>query len=347
MSNKLKPRKLDLKSGRINLTHGSGGKAMTDLIQQLFLPAFNNPLLMQQHDSTCVPYSNRNIVVATDSYVVSPLFFPGGNIGDLAVNGTINDLAMSGAMPLYLTVSFILEEGFALSVLNVIVKSMATAAKKANIQIISGDTKVVEKNKGDGVYITTTGIGSKTINFDIHSSRIKIGDRIIISGSIGEHGIAVLSQRENLQLDSKLQSDTIALHSLVQSMLMLGPELHCLRDPTRGGVAAVLNEIAQSAEVGVLIDEVTLPIQDNVRSACEIFGLDPLHVANEGKLIAFCSEAAANDLLSIMQQHPFGQKAAIIGEVIADPYCFVQLKTSFGGERIIDWISGEQLPRIC
>lgn len=347
MSNKLKPRKLDLKNGQINLTHGSGGKAMTDLIQQLFLPAFENPLLMQQHDSTCVPWAYQDLVIATDSFVVSPLFFPGGNIGDLAVNGTVNDLAMSGATPLYLTVNFILEEGFALSELNTIVQSMAKAAKQAQVQIVTGDTKVVERNKGDGIYISTTGVGYKTINYSIHPNQIKIGDKIIISGSIGEHGIAILSKRENLQLETALQSDTAPLHELVNSMLAIGSELHCLRDPTRGGIAATLNEIAQAADLGIIIDEATLPIQDSVRSACEIFGLDPLHVANEGKLLAICSAGSAHDLLGIMQQHALGEKSAIIGEVIADPYGFVQLKTTFGGERIIDWIYGEQLPRIC
>lgn len=347
MSNKLKPRKLDLKNGQITLSHGSGGKAMTDLIQQLFLPAFENPLLMQQHDSTCIEWPHKQLVIATDSYVVTPLFFPGGNIGDLAVNGTINDLAMSGAMPLYLTVNFILEEGFLFSELNIIVQSIAAAAQRANVKIVTGDTKVVERHKGDGIYISTTGIGYKTSELTIHPSKVQIGDKIIVSGYMGDHGMAVLSKRENLQLASSLQSDTAPLHDLVQSMLVFKDELHCLRDPTRGGVAAALNEIAQAADIGIMLEEAALPIQKTVQSACEIFGLDPLHVANEGKLLAICSANAANDLLSVMQQHPLGKNSAIIGECIHDPYSFVQLKTSFGGERIIDWIYGEQLPRIC
>lgn len=344
---KIKPRKLDIKNGCIDLSHGSGGQAMTQLIQQLFLNKLDNPILRQQQDSAVVDYSHQQLVVATDSHVVSPLFFPGGNIGDLAVNGTINDLAMSGATPLYLTLGLILEEGFPLSDLSKIIETIANAARKAKVQIITGDTKVVEKNKGDGVFINTTGIGYKSTKANLHSHTIRVGDKILLSGSIGEHGIAVYSQREHLQFDTPVISDTAPLHELVEAMLNSNTNLRCLRDPTRGGVAAVLNEFAHQANVGFLINEESIPVQEAVKGACEILGFDPLHIANEGRLIAVCAPNDAEQLLNVMQGFSIAKDATIIGEVIEDEHNFVQMKTTFGGQRIVDWVYGEQLPRIC
>jgi len=278
---------------------------------------------------------------------VFPLFFPGGDIGSLSVHGTINDLAMRGAKPLYLTAGFIIEEGFPLCDLKKIADSMAEAANEAGVKIIAGDTKVVEKHKGDGVFITTTGLGSLEENIMIDASQARVGDKIIISGSIGDHGVAIMSLRENLRFKTPIQSDTAALHDLVQAMLSTTKKIRCLRDPTRGGVAAVLNEIAQQSNVSILIDESMLPIHEAVQSVCELLGLDPLNVANEGKLIAICDRDIAEDLVNAMRQHPLGREAAIIGEVTQDTHGFVELLTLFGGRRIIDWLHGEQLPRIC
>ncbi len=344
---KIKKPKLDIKHGHINLSHGSGGRAMQDLIEQLFIREFANDLLSQQNDAACFAVQDGRMVMTTDAHVIAPLFFPGGDIGCLSVHGTINDLAMMGATPLYLTASFILEEGLALTDLHTIICSMAAAAKSAGVPIIAGDTKVVERGKGDGVFITTTGIGRLANKISISGHNAKPGDKVLISGYVGDHGVAVMSKRENLQFITDIESDTKALQDLVASMIAAVPNIHCLRDPTRGGVATSLNEIAQQSRVGFMIQESQIPIREPVQSACELLGLDPLYVANEGLLIAICADEDADLLLTTMRQHPYGKDAMIIGTVIADDRHMVQLETSFGGSRIMDMLTGEQLPRIC
>lgn len=339
--------KLDFNKGRIDLSHGSGGRATAQLIEQLFIPAFSNAYLTQANDAALFNVSAGKMVMTTDAHVISPLFFPGGDIGALSVNGTINDLAMSGAKPLYLTASFILEEGFPLRDLKKIVASMAIAAENANVKIIAGDTKVVERGKGDGVFITTAGVGVVPNHVDISGNQAKAGDKIIVSGYLGDHGVAIMAHRNNLGFHTAIQSDTAALNALVERMIQAVPTIHCLRDPTRGGVATTLNELAGQSGVGMLIDESQIPVRAEVLSACELLGLDPLYVANEGKLVAICHSADADHLLSVMRSHPLGQAATIIGEVVPDDRCFVQLKTRLGGSRIIDRLYGEQLPRIC
>ncbi|NNM58950.1 MAG: hydrogenase expression/formation protein HypE [Legionellales bacterium] len=339
--------KLNIKQGRVEMTHGAGGRAMQQLIEQLFFPVFNNPFLSQRQDQACFAVAAGRMVMTTDCHVVTPLFFPGGDIGSLAVNGTINDIVMSGAIPLYLSAGFILEEGFPLIDLQKIAHSMAKAAERASVYIITGDTKVVEKGKCDGVFITTTGIGCVPENVSINQQRPQAGDKIILSGQIGDHGVAVMSQRHNLGFETQVISDSAALHDLVKVMVAIDPAIRCMRDPTRGGVAAVLNEWAHEYQIGMQIDEAKIPVQNAVRGACELLGLDPLVVANEGKLLAICSSASAANVLASMQEHPQGKQAAIIGEVRNDPDCFVRLQTIFGGQRRVDWLVGEQLPRIC
>lgn len=338
--------KINVKQGCVEMSHGSGGKAMHQLIEQLFLKAFENEWLLQRNDQACFSVPKGRFVMTTDSHVISPLFFPGGDIGSLAVHGTINDMAMGGALPLYLSTSFILEEGFPLSDLQKIVKSMGLAAKKANVSIITGDTKVVEKGKGDGVFITTTGVGMIPEQVCI-TNTIQPGDKVILSGSIGDHGIAVMSKRQNLQFETQIVSDSDALHTLTAKMFDAVPNIHCLRDPTRGGLASTLNEWADQHHVGFYIDEHKIPVHDAVRGACELLGIDPLYVANEGKCVAICAAKDAEKLLSVMREHPQGKNAEIIGEAIDDVENFVQMRTSFGGMRIVDWLSGDQLPRIC
>lgn len=340
-------RRLDITHGCIEMSHGGGGRAMAQLIDELFLAAFDNQWLRTQDDCAQFNMPTGRVVMATDSHVVSPLFFPGGDIGCLSVHGTINDVAMAGAQPLYLAASFILEEGLPLADLQRIVASMAQAAQIAKVPIITGDTKVVERGKGDGVFITTTGVGVVPEGIHIAASRAQPGDAILVSGSLGEHGLAVLVQRENLRFDAPIQSDTAALHELVAAMVAAVPDIHCLRDPTRGGLATTLNEIAQQAGVGMRLQETAIPVQEPVRALCEFLGLDPLYVANEGKLIALCPANVADLLLATMRSHPLGQDAAIIGQVVADDHSFVEMKTVFGGSRLVDWLSGEQLPRIC
>ena len=340
-------RPLDFKQGRVDMTHGGGGKAMAQLIDELFLRAFDNEWLRQLNDQACFAVPSGRMVIATDSHVVSPLFFPGGDIGCLAVHGTINDVAMSGGQPLYLAASFILEEGFPLADLKRIVESMADAALHAGVPVVTGDTKVVEQGKGDGVFITTTGVGMVPAGVDISGDRAKPGDKIIVSGTIGDHGVAVMSLRENLSFAITIQSDTTALHRLVAAMVEAVPSIHCLRDPTRGGLAATLNEIAKQSGVGMRIFEERVPVRPEVNAACEFLGLDPLYVANEGKLVAICAAEHAQCLLDTMRQHPLGRQAEVIGEVQADAHHFVQMETAFGGRRIVDWLTGEQLPRIC
>ncbi|OGS90720.1 MAG: hydrogenase expression/formation protein HypE [Gallionellales bacterium GWA2_60_18] len=350
MKNTIKPgytRPLDFKHGRVDMTHGSGGRAMAQLIDELFVAAFDNEFLRQMNDQARFPAPQGRMVMSTDSHVVSPLFFPGGDIGCLSVHGTINDVAMSGARPLYLAAGFILEEGFPLTDLKRIVESMAQAAREAGVPIVTGDTKVVEQGKGDGVFITTTGIGVVPEGVNISGERARPGDRILVSGMLGDHGVAVMSLRENLTFHTSIQSDTAALHGLVAAMVAAVPDIHVLRDPTRGGLAATLNEIARQSAAGMMLHEDQLPIRGQVRAACEFLGLDPLYVANEGKLAAICAPQDAERLLQAMRTHPLGRDAAIVGEVIEDPHHFVQMQTTFGGRRMVDWLTGEQLPRIC
>jgi len=340
-------RPLDIKHGRVDLSHGSGGRAMAQLVEHLFAAAFNNEWLAQRNDQALLPQPEGRIVMATDSHVVSPLFFPGGDIGCLSVHGTINDVAMSGAHPLWLAAAFILEEGFALADLKRIVDSMANAASEAGVPIVTGDTKVVEGGKGDGVFITTTGVGVVPPGIAISGDLARPGDSIIVSGTLGDHGMAVMSQRESLAFVTDLRSDTAALHGLVAAMIAAVPEVRVLRDPTRGGLATTLNEIASQSRVGMLIDEAAVPVQRQVAAACEFLGLDPLYVANEGKLVAIVPAERSERLLQAMRAHPLGRQAALIGVVTADQHHFVQMHTRFGGKRIVDWLAGDQLPRIC
>lgn len=347
-------RPLDLKHGRVDLTHGSGGRAMAQLIEQLFAAAFDNPVLAQKNDMATFALPPGRVVMATDSHVVSPLFFPGGDIGCLSVHGTVNDVAMSGAQPIYLAASFILEEGFPLAELKRIVDSMAAAAREANVAIVTGDTKVVEQGKGDGVFITTTGVGVVDPELVISGDRARPGDRILVSGSIGDHGMAIMSLRESLAFDTEIVSDTASLNGLVAAIVevartqtVAGRGIKVLRDPTRGGVATTLNEIAQQSGVGMMLDEAAIPVRTQVHAACEFLGLDPLYVANEGKLIAIVAPQDCERVLAAMRAHPLGTDAAVIGTVTEDAHRFVQMTTRFGGRRIVDWLSGDQLPRIC
>jgi hydrogenase expression/formation protein HypE len=328
----LRSRKLDVKNGRVDLSHDS----------------FANDLLAQGNDQAVFSVPAGRMAMTTDGYVVSPLFFPGGDIGSLAVHGTVNDLAMSGAKPLYLSASFILEEGFPLVDLQRIARSMGAAAREAGVKIVTGDTKVVERGKADGVFISTAGVGLVPDGVVLSGDRARPGDAILVSGTLGDHGVAIMSSRENLQFETQIVSDSAALHGLTEAMVTAcGADLRLMRDPTRGGLAATLNEIAHQSGVGIRIEEDALPIRPEVAAACELLGLDPLFVANEGKLVAFVVPEAADRLLSIMRSHPLGRDAALIGHAVADDNHFVQMTTSFGGGRIVDWLSGEQLPRIC
>jgi hydrogenase expression/formation protein HypE len=342
-------RKLDLKNGRIDLSHGSGGRAMADLIDGIFREALKNPFLEQGNDQASLPLPvGGRLAMTTDGYVVSPLFFPGGDIGSLAVHGTINDIAMSGAKPLYLSASFIIEEGFSLADLKRIADSMGRASREAGVPVVAGDTKVVERGKADGVFISTAGIGVIAEGLNFSGDRAEPGDAVLLSGSIGDHGVAIMSSRENLEFETEIVSDSAALHGLVAAMVAAsGESIKLLRDPTRGGLAATLNELAQQSGVGFRIDEDAVPVKAQVAAACELLGLDPLFVANEGKLVAVVAPEAAEALLAAMRAHPLSREAAIIGRVVADEQRFVQMTTAFGGGRIVDWLSGEQLPRIC
>jgi len=332
---------------QIVLGHGSGGKLSAQLIEQVFLPAFSNPLLDKLDDQAVLQINGCRLAFTTDSFVVTPLFFPGGDIGCLAINGTVNDLAMSGARPLYLSAAFILEEGLPTAELRRIVRSMSEAAASADVQLVTGDTKVVNRGKGDKVFITTTGIGVVEKPVQISADRARAGDKIILSGYIGDHGMAILSQRENLEFEGVIESDCAALHGLVNDMLEASQDIHCLRDPTRGGVATVLNEIAGRARAGMAVRETDIPVRDTVRGACEILGLDPLYVANEGKLVAIASPESAGAIVERMRRNPLGRDARIIGEVVADHPGMVLMQTEIGGTRVLDTLFGEQLPRIC
>jgi hydrogenase expression/formation protein HypE len=332
---------------QITLSHGAGGKATHDLIEGLFLRELGNPVLAELGDSAVLAEQAGRLAFTTDSFVVRPLFFPGGDIGELAANGTINDLAMAGARPVALSAGFIIEEGFTVAELERIVASMAAAADAAGVEVATGDTKVVERGKADGLYINTSGIGVVENGLELDPSAISPGDRVLVSGPIGDHGMAIMIARGELELEVELDSDTAPLHELVAGLLEATDGVRCLRDPTRGGLATVLAELALSAEVGITIDESEIPIQPEVTGACEILGIDPLHVANEGKLVAFVAPDAANDALTALRSHPLGREAAIIGEVTADPPGLVVLETAFGGTRIVDMLAGDPLPRIC
>ncbi len=329
------------------LGHGSGGRMTADLLKQFFLPAFSNPYLDLLNDQAVLDAQGTRVAFTTDAFVVSPLFFPGGDIGRLAVHGTINDLAMCGAMPLGLAGAFILEEGFPLADLQRIVTSMAEACREAGVWLVTGDTKVVEKGKGDGVFITTSGIGIVSHPLQISANQARPGDCILVSGTVGDHGVAVLSAREGLEFETTLVSDTAALHTLVQAMLESSSEIHCLRDPTRGGLATVLNEIAASAHVGIALDEAQIPVRPEVRGACEMLGLDPLYLACEGRLVAIVGEKDVVSVLARMQAHPLGREARCIGKVVAEHTDRVVMQTVIGSKRLVDILSGAHLPRIC
>lgn len=332
----------------VQLAHGGGGKVMNDLIRKLFVWAFDGPELRKLDDAAVVEVDTRRLAVSTDSFVVDPPFFPGGNIGELAVNGTINDISMSGARPLYLTVGFILEEGFPLRDLRTIVESMATLAARIGVRVVTGDTKVVNKGKGDKIFINTTGIGVLEDGVHLSSSRLEPGDRILVSGGIAEHGIAVLSRREGLAFETPVVSDTAPLQDLVRRILEAGGDaVHAMRDPTRGGLAAVLNEFALASEVEIRLHEPAIPVHPGVSGACEILGLDPLHVACEGRLVAAVAPGRAEKVLEAMRAHPRGSGAALIGEVSGTRQGLVTMETAIGGWRIVDLLVSEQLPRIC
>lgn len=332
---------------QVMMAHGGGGKMTQQLIEQLFYPTFRNTYLEQEHDGAVIPMQGNRIAVTTDSFVVNPIFFPGGNIGDLAINGTVNDLACCGAIPMYLTAGFILEEGLPIADLKQIVNTMAMAAQRAGVLIITGDTKVVEKGKGDQIYINTSGIGIVPDSIHISPQNAQPGDVVIVSGLIGQHGITILSTRDSLGFETQIESDTAPLNSLISNLLATIPDVHVLRDPTRGGVSATLNEIAQKAHVTIEINESSLPISKQVASACDLLGLDPLYVANEGIVLIFLPESQAEKALQTLHNNSRGQDATIIGRVTEKGKGVVNMKTLYGGHRIVDVMSGEQLPRIC
>jgi len=342
--------KFYLRDEKITLSHGSGGKSTHNLIEGVFAPAFSNPLLDAMDDAATfgINGTGQRLAFTTDSYVVSPLFFPGGDIGKLAVHGTINDLAMVGAEPLYLSAGFILEEGFPITDLRRIVASMATAATEARVAIVTGDTKVVQRGKADGLFINTAGVGVVRATWLLGQTQLQPGDKVLLSGPVGDHGIAIMLAREALEIETDVQSDTAPLHSLVAALLAAaGDGIHCLKDPTRGGVATALNEMALGSEVSVALDEHAIPVHPEVRGACEILGLDPLTIANEGKLLAIVAPEKAEGALAAMRDHPLGRKAAIIGTVQAEPAGMVFLRTDIGGMRVLDMLVGDPLPRIC
>ncbi len=331
----------------IVMGHGGGGKLSAELVEHLFLPAFDNEHLRGLGDAATLDLPSGRIAMSTDSFVVRPRVFPGGNIGELAINGTVNDVAMAGATPLFVSVAFILEEGMPIDELGMISESMAKAAEHAGVQLVTGDTKVVDRGHGDGVYINTTGIGIIPEGVDIHPRNVRPGDRILVSGTIGDHGMAIMSVREGLEFESAIRSDTASLNHLVAALLEEGIEVHALRDPTRGGLAATLNEIARVAAAGVVVDELSLPVERAVASACELLGMDPFYVANEGKMVVFVPAADAERALEIMRADELGVNSAQIGEVVDSHPGMVIAKTGIGATRVVDTQVGEQLPRIC
>ena len=332
---------------KVLLAHGGGGTLSDKLIGKMFISQFGNEFLNLQHDGAMFSIGSERVAFSTDTYVVRPIFFPGGDIGELAVNGTVNDLAMCGARPLYISVGFVIEEGLSLDELWRIVLSMKRAAENAGVQIVTGDTKVVDRGKGDKIFINTSGIGIIPNGRNVSPKRCMVGDKIILSGKIAEHGMAIMSAREGLEFETQIKSDTAALNGLVEKMFLVDNDIHVLRDPTRGGLSSTLNEIAASSDAGILIDETAIPISEEVKAAAEILGLDPLYIANEGKLIAIVESKNADAILAEMKKHPLGKDAAIIGEVTETNCSRVIMKTSIGSKRIVDMISGEQLPRIC
>jgi hydrogenase expression/formation protein HypE len=338
---------------QIVLGHGSGGKLSAELIEKVFISRFANPTLNRMNDSAVLEIDRARLAFTTDSFVVTPIFFPGGDIGSLAVNGTVNDLAMAGAKPLYLSAAFILEEGLSAADLTRVVESMQAAASCAGVQLVTGDTKVVDRGKGDQVFITTTGLGRVPVDVQLSADRVRPGDRVLLNGYIGDHGITILSQREELDFEGDLRSDCAALHSLAELLLEEAraagsvASIRTMRDPTRGGIASALNEIAGRAVVGMMLDEEEIPVREVVRGACEMLGLDPLYVANEGKMLAIVAPELAERLLKCMRSHPLGHNARIIGQVTESPPGMVLMKTSVGGTRVVDMLFGEQLPRIC
>jgi hydrogenase expression/formation protein HypE len=329
------------------MAHGGGGRLMHQLIEKVFLTAFDNPILAGRHDAATINPGGGRLAFTTDSYVVQPLFFPGGDIGTLAVNGTVNDLAMSGARPLYLSAGFIVEEGFAMESLWRIAQSMREAADRAGVELVTGDTKVVDRGKGDGVFVNTAGIGRMEHNLVIAPSSVRPGDAILLSGDVGRHGIAVMAAREGLAFETTITSDCAPLADLVLQLLEAGVEIHCMRDLTRGGLASALVEIAEAARRSIRLDESTIPILEDVQGACEILGLDPLYVANEGRFVCILPNADAGRALDVMRSHHLGTSASLIGEVKEIPPGRVTMTTRIGVERVVDMLSGEQLPRIC
>ena len=336
-----------VREDRITMSHGAGGKATQSLIEAIFLDAFRNPLLEPLEDAARLEIGGARVALTTDSYVVSPLFFPGGNIGDLAVNGTVNDLAMAGAVPHYLSAGFILEEGFPVEHLNTITASMREAALVADVQIVTGDTKVVERGKADGCYISTAGVGLVGPDVTIGVATARPTDAILVSGPIGDHGVTIMLARGELDIEADLESDTAPLNGLVAALLAGTPGVRALRDATRGGVATILNEIARAADAGVVVSEDAIPVRDVVRGAAELLGIDPMYVACEGRMVVVVDGSEAGAALAALRAHPAGAQAAVIGHVVAEPAGIVQLKTAFGGTRIVDLLVGDPLPRIC
>lgn len=332
----------------IRLAHGAGGKMMNDLIREVLAPPLDNDLLRQMADATIIPpATDLRLAISTDAFTVRPLFFPGGDIGSLAIHGTVNDVAMAGAQPLWIAAAFILEEGLPIDTLEQVVRSMAEAARRAGVRVVAGDTKVVEKGHGDGLYITTTGVGVVRQGVQVGPDQARPGDVVLLSGTVGDHGIAVLSRREGLTFETELVSDSAPLNGLVEALLDAAPNTHCLRDPTRGGLAAALNELAASSHVGIEIDEASVPVRPAVVAACEMLGFDPLTVANEGKLIAIVPQEEAEAALAAMKAHPLGRDAARIGVVTQEHPGMVLARTGIGGRRVVDMPLGELLPRIC
>ena len=338
---------LPLASERILLAHGGGGRLTNQLIESVFLPAFSNPGLEARHDGAVISAGDVRLAMTTDTYVVQPLVFPGGTIGDLAVNGTVNDLAMCGARPIGLTAGFVLEEGLSLVTLNMIVASMREAAERANVSIVTGDTKVLNKGKGDGLFINTSGVGVVIAPSTVGPQAVRPGDAVIVSGDLGSHGIAVLSVREGLEFEGEVKSDTAAVWPAVEALFNAGIEVHCLRDLTRGGLSSALNEIAAAARLHIQMEEARIPVSPIVQGACELLGLDPFYVANEGRFIAFVPEVDADRALEVLGRYGFASKAVRAGTVHGDPAGIVTLRTRVGGNRVLDMLSGEQLPRIC
>jgi hydrogenase expression/formation protein HypE len=332
---------------QVLLGHGSGGKLSADLIQEVFLPAFNNPVLQKLNDSAVLQLNDGKLAFTTDSFVVDPVFFPGGDIGSLAIHGTVNDLAVSGARPLFISAAFILEEGFPLADLKRIAASMQTACEEAGVTLVTGDTKVVDKGKCDSIFITTSGIGVLEKDHHISVDGAQPGDKIIVSGPIGNHGIAILSVREGIEFETELKSDSASLAAPIREILEVSVNIHCLRDPTRGGLSSTLNEIAQASKVGIELKETHIPIWDEVRGACELLGLDPLYVANEGKFVAVVAPQDADKVLRQLRKNPLGSEAAVIGEVVEEHPGMVLMQTPIGGKRVVQMLAGEQLPRIC